>query len=80
LVEWSYSQHPRSKGFSSLSASIGTTEEQFMVSTGKINISGGYIQIKDQTEPCSKINILGGFDKNREVIDYMTNPKWVKAK
>jgi len=58
------------KGSSSLSASIGTTEEQFMVSTGKINISGGYIQIKDQTEPCSNINIRGGFDKNRVVIDY----------
>jgi len=58
------------KGKSFLSASIGTTEEQFLVSSGKINISNGYIQIKDQTEPCSNINIRGGFDNNRVIIEY----------
>ncbi len=58
------------KGKSSLSVNIGTNEDQFLVSGGKINISNGFIRLKDQTEPLSNINIRGGFDKNRVVIDY----------
>jgi hypothetical protein len=58
------------KGRSSLSISIGTSEDQFLVSSGKININNGFIRLKDQTEPLANINIRGGFDKNRLIIEY----------
>ena len=57
------------KGKSSLSVNIGTSEDQFWVSGGKIDINNGFIRLKDQTEPLSNINIKGGFDKNRLIIE-----------
>lgn len=58
------------EGKTALSVSLGTKDDQFLVSSGKLNISNGFIQLQDQTEPLSKINIRGGFDKNRVIIEY----------
>jgi len=58
-----------SKGTSSLTCSIGTFEDQFMVSGGKLEISDGFMRLKDQSEPLTNIHITGSFDKNRLIIE-----------
>lgn len=58
-----------SRGNSSLSCSIGIQDEQFLVSGGKLDISDGFMRIKDQTEPLSNIFVRGTFDKNRIIIE-----------
>lgn len=57
------------KGNSSLSCSVGVLEDQFLVSAGKLDISDGFLRIKDQTEPLTNIAIKGSFDKNRIIIE-----------
>ncbi len=58
-----------SKGNSSLSFSIGTYEDQFMISGGSLDISDGYMRLKDQSDAMKNINIKGSFDKNRLIIE-----------
>jgi len=57
------------KGNSSLSCSVGVLEDQFLVSAGKLDISDGFLRIKDQTEPLTNIAVRGSFDKNRIIIE-----------
>lgn len=58
-----------SRGNSSLNCSVGVQDEQFLVSGGKLEISDGFIRLKDQSEPLSNLNIRGTFDKNRIIIE-----------
>ncbi len=48
-----------------LSCELGTHEEQFMVKTGNLDIRNGYLQIKDQTEPITSINMAASILDNR---------------
>ncbi len=58
-----------SSGHSSLTCTIGTQDEQFLISGGSIDISDGYMRLQDQPEPLSGINLKGTFDKNRVIIE-----------
>lgn len=58
-----------SSGNSSLTCSIGTLDEQFLISGGNIDISDGFIRLQDQAEPLSGITLKGTFDKNRVIIE-----------
>lgn len=58
-----------SRGNSALTLSIGTFEDQFHIPSGNLEISDGYMELKDQPEPFENINIRGVFDKNRLIIE-----------
>lgn len=58
-----------SKGNSSLTCTIGVQEEQFYVASGALDISDGFMRLKDQSEPLTNIALKGSFDKNRIVIE-----------
>jgi len=58
-----------SHGNSSLTCSIGVLEDQFLISGGALDISDGFLRLKDQSEPLTNINIKGTFDKNRIIIE-----------
>ncbi|MFA7024492.1 MAG: hypothetical protein WC176_01350 [Candidatus Cloacimonadaceae bacterium] len=57
-----------SSGSSDLKLSIGTSDYQFMVYSGEIDIRNGHVHLKDQVEPIRNIEIKGIFDDNRFVI------------
>ena len=56
-------------GKSTLSAEIGTQEEQFMITTGKLEIVDGSVELQDQPETLKNINIDARFENNRFIID-----------
>lgn len=58
-----------SRGRSYLSCEIGTSEEQFMISKGNIDIRDGFLQLKDQVEPIIAINMAASILDNRVSID-----------
>jgi len=58
-----------SSGRSSLSCTVTSQDEQFMITGGKLDISGGHLKLKDQPEPITDITIQGIFDKNRVIIE-----------
>jgi len=57
-----------SHGTSNLTLKVGTSEDQFMVQTGELDIHDGYIHLQDQVEPMRNIQIKGFFEDNRFVI------------
>ncbi|MDY0324758.1 MAG: hypothetical protein RBQ87_01125 [Candidatus Cloacimonadaceae bacterium] len=57
-----------SSGKSDLKLSIGTSDYQFKVYSGDLDIHDGYVLLKDQVEPMRNIEIKGIFDDNRFVI------------
>lgn len=58
-----------SSGSSELRLSIGTSDYQFMVHSGEIDIKDGYVHLKDQVEPIRNIEIKGIFADNRFIIE-----------
>jgi len=56
-------------GRSYLNLEIGTREEQFIITKGNIDIRSGYLQLKDQTEPITAINMAASVTDNRVSID-----------
>lgn len=58
-----------SSGSSELKMSIGTSDYQFMVYSGEIDIHGGRMLLKDQVEPMRNIELRGVFGDNRFVIE-----------
>ncbi|MDY0150730.1 MAG: hypothetical protein RBS43_00480 [Candidatus Cloacimonas sp.] len=58
-----------SRGNSSLNCNISTSDDQFLLSGGGIEINDGFLRLKDQSEDITNINIKGIFDKNRIIIE-----------
>lgn len=56
-------------GRSYLSLEIGTREDQFLITKGNIDIRSGYLQLKDQIEPVTAINMAASVTDNRVSID-----------
>lgn len=59
-------------GRSTLNCSIGTDEEQFVVKRGSLDITNGFLRIKDQPEAVRDIVIKGNFDNNKFILDTAT--------
>jgi hypothetical protein len=59
----------QSSGNSELRLSVGTSDYQFMVHSGEIDINQGYVHLKDQVEPMRNIEIKGLFNNNRFIIE-----------
>jgi len=57
-----------SHGLSTINLVLGTSEDQFEISTGELNLDKGYIHLKDQVEPLRDIQIKGIFSDNRLMI------------
>ena len=57
-----------SSGSSDLKVSIGTSDYQFKVHSGELDIHDGRVLLKDQVEPMRNIEFKGIFDDNRFII------------
>ena len=72
LFEFLKSQVPLildASGRSYLSASIGVNEDKFVISSGSVDLRNGYLQIKDQIEPITGLNLAASIVDNRLSID-----------
>lgn len=58
-----------SSGTSKLEMNLGTSDYQFTVSSGNLDIHGGRVLLKDQVEPMRNIEIKGIFKEGRFVIE-----------
>jgi len=56
-------------GRSYLSCEIGTRDDQFMITKGNLDVRSGYLQLKDQIEPITAINLAASITDNRVSID-----------
>lgn len=57
-----------SSGESNLKLHLGTSEDQFMIHSGNINLHNGFVHLKDQVEPMRDIQIQAKFLDNRLMI------------
>lgn len=57
-----------SRGSSKVQLTLSTSDDQFMIKSGAIDLDQGYVHLKDQVEPMRDIRIQGVFENNRFMI------------